>query len=229
MRLLAIDTALAACAAAVFDSDLGSMLAQESRAMQRGHAEALIPLIGRVMDRAGLSFSELDRVAVTLGPGSFTGLRVGIAAARGIALAANKPAVGVSTLSAYAAPHIASFNGQPVVSAIDARHEHVYVQIVGADGRALVAPRFAPLHEAAQRAAASGSPLVAGNAAQLLTAAWPAEEPAPSAIDQRESPDIASIAVLGAAAEETGADLKPLYLRAPDARAADALPLRHRC
>ena len=228
MRLLAIDTALAACAAAVFDSDRGAMLAQESLAMQRGHAEALIPLIGRVMERAGLSFTELDRLAVTLGPGSFTGLRVGIAAARAIALAARKPAVGVSTLSAYAAPHIASFNG-PVVSAIDARHDHVYVQIVGVDGRALVAPRFAPLHEAAQRAAASGSPLVAGNAAHLLTAAWPAQEPAPRAIDQRDSPDIASVALLGAAAEETDAHLKPFYLRAPDARAADAPPLRRRC
>ena len=72
--------------------------------MVRGHAEALMPLIARVMDAAALGFAELDRIAVTTGPGSFTGLRVGIAAARGIALAAGKPAVGLTTLAAFAAP-----------------------------------------------------------------------------------------------------------------------------
>jgi tRNA threonylcarbamoyladenosine biosynthesis protein TsaB len=98
MRILAIDTALGACAAAVLDSQRGVILADESIAMMRGHAEALMPLIARVMDAARCEFAELDRVAVTVGPGSFTGLRVGIAAARGIALAAGKPAIGLSTL-----------------------------------------------------------------------------------------------------------------------------------
>src|SRR5438132_520877 len=77
MLLLAIDTALAACAAAVFDTDGGKMLARESVRMARGHAEALMPLIAGVMDDAGIEFSDLDRIAVTVGPGSFTGLRVG--------------------------------------------------------------------------------------------------------------------------------------------------------
>ena len=98
MRVLAIDTALAACSAAVLDTEYGGIVANESLPMTRGHAEALMPLLKRVMDAAGLTFSDIDRVAVTTGPGSFTGLRVGIAAARGIALAADKPAVGVSTL-----------------------------------------------------------------------------------------------------------------------------------
>ena len=88
MRLLAIDTALEACSAAVLDTAGGGIVAQESQAMTRGHAEALMPLIQRVMKAARLDFSELDRIAVTVGPGSFTGLRVGIAAARGIGLAA---------------------------------------------------------------------------------------------------------------------------------------------
>ena len=74
--------------------------------MARGHAEALMPLIARVMKAAGLTFTDLDRVVVTTGPGSFTGLRVGIAAARGFGLATGKPVVGVSTLSAYAAPYL---------------------------------------------------------------------------------------------------------------------------
>ena len=96
MRLLAIDTALAACSAAVFDTD-GGIIASESETMMRGHAEALMPMIARVMAKAATKFAELDRIAVTVGPGSFTGLRVGVSAARGLALAAGKPAVGVAT------------------------------------------------------------------------------------------------------------------------------------
>ena len=82
-----------------------ALIAHESQAMKRGHAEALMPLIGRVIKEAGIAFADLDRVAVTTGPGSFTGLRVGLSAARGIALAANKPVVGGFTFpTAYAAP-----------------------------------------------------------------------------------------------------------------------------
>src|SRR6185437_3593559 len=106
MHVLAIDTALGACSAAVLDSGRGAITAHETLPMQRGHAEALMPLIARVMEQGQLSFDALDRIAVTVGPGSFTGLRVGIAAARGIALAAGKPAVGLSTLAAFAAPFI---------------------------------------------------------------------------------------------------------------------------
>src|SRR5690606_23035390 len=105
--------------------------ASESVPLVRGHAEALMPLIRRIMHQAGLAFAELDRIAVTVGPGSFTVLRVGISAARGIALAAGKPAVGLSTLAAYAAPLIAADDTVPVVAAIDARHGHVYFQAFG--------------------------------------------------------------------------------------------------
>ncbi|MGD9766768.1 MAG: tRNA (adenosine(37)-N6)-threonylcarbamoyltransferase complex dimerization subunit type 1 TsaB, partial [Pseudolabrys sp.] len=96
MRILAIDTALESCSAAVLDTARTTALAVEQEPMLRGHAEALMPLIARVMDRAQLEFKEIDRIAVTVGPGSFTGLRVGIAAARGIALASGKPAIGLS-------------------------------------------------------------------------------------------------------------------------------------
>src|ERR671919_2242252 len=107
MRVLAIDTALAACSAAVLDTRHVAVVASETLPMVRGHAEAIMPLIARVMDQAGAEFAGLDRIAVTTGPGSFTGLRVGISAARGIALAAAKPSVGLSTLAAYAAPLVA--------------------------------------------------------------------------------------------------------------------------
>ena len=104
MLILAIDTALDACAAGVLDTEAGKLIGQESQAMKRGHAEALMPLIARVIEQSGIAFAALDRIAVTTGPGSFTGLRVGLSAARGIALAANKPVVGLTTLTAYAAP-----------------------------------------------------------------------------------------------------------------------------
>src|SRR3954454_21062949 len=134
MRVLAIDTALDACSAAVLDSDRQAIMASETLTMQRGHAEALMPLIARVMDAAAIEFKELDRIAVTTGPGSFTGLRVGISAARGLALAADKPVIGLTTLAAFAAAIIGQSRPAPVISAIDARHDHVYFQIVAGDG-----------------------------------------------------------------------------------------------
>jgi tRNA threonylcarbamoyladenosine biosynthesis protein TsaB len=228
MRIFAIDTALEACSAGVLDTKLGAMVAQESRAMTRGHAEALMPMIKRVIDAARLDFAEIDRIAVTTGPGSFTGLRVGIAAARGIALAAGKPAVGLSTLAAFAAPFIAADDTIPIVAAIDARHDHVYLQVVGPRGRTLFAPRLTPMREALRVASASGAPRVVGNAAEVLAARWPAGERAPSVLEQRGAPDIGWVARLGAAASETGAPPKPLYLRAPDAQPQDAAQLARR-
>src|SRR3978361_540853 len=111
MLILAIDTALEACAAGVLDTDAGELIAMESLAMKRGHAEALMPLIGRVMKDSGIAFATLDRIAVTTGPGSFTGLRGGLSAARGIALAADKPVVGVTPLAASAAPTVNARGG----------------------------------------------------------------------------------------------------------------------
>ncbi|HLA21340.1 MAG TPA: tRNA (adenosine(37)-N6)-threonylcarbamoyltransferase complex dimerization subunit type 1 TsaB [Pseudolabrys sp.] len=227
MRVLAIDTALEACSAAVLDTERADIIVHESRAMVRGHAEALIPLIARVLERARLTFSEIDRIAVTTGPGSFTGLRVGISAARGIALAAGKPAVGLSTLAAFAAPFIAADDTLPVVVAIDARHDHVYLQVFGPGGRTLVTPRVVPLREAL-RAAATGAPRLVGTAANMLAAAWPAGVPAPAAVEQRQAPDIDWVARLGAAAVETGSPPKPLYLRAPDAQPQNAAQLARR-
>src|ERR1700748_634588 len=148
MLILAIDTALEACAAAVLDTDTSKVIGSESQAMKRGHAEALMPLIARVMKESSLPFTALDRIAVTNGAGSFTGLRVGLSAARGIALAASKPVVGITTLSAYAAPVVSESGERPVISAIDARHDQVYLQVVSGNGSSLIRPRVAPLTEA---------------------------------------------------------------------------------
>jgi tRNA threonylcarbamoyl adenosine modification protein YeaZ len=228
MRILAIDTALEACAAAVLDTAHGAVVARESIAMARGHAEALMPLIKRVMAASGGGFDALDRIAVTVGPGSFTGLRVGIAAARGLALATGKPAVGLTTFAAFAAPLIADDDTLPVVTAIDARHEHVYLQVFGPGGRTLVPPRVASLREALRAATTSRGPRIVGTGAKLLAAAWPAGERSPRSVEQRGAPDIDWIAHLGAAAPEDGGPPKPLYLRAPDAQPQDASQLPRR-
>jgi tRNA threonylcarbamoyladenosine biosynthesis protein TsaB len=217
MLILAIDTALDACAAGVLDTEAGKLMAQESQAMKRGHAEALMPLIARVIKDSGIAFAALDRIAVTTGPGSFTGLRVGLSAARGIALAANKPVVGLTTLTAYAAPVVSQNAEQPVISAIDARHDQVYFQVVGGNGSSLIPPRVAPIEEALG-ASRFGAPHLVGNAANILAERWPAHAPPPFKVDAQAAPDIAWVAWLGAAVSPNTAPARPFYLRAPDAK-----------
>ncbi len=231
MRVLAIDTALAACSAAVLDTAVGGVsdgiVASESLPMVRGHAEALIPLIARVMKAAGMTFPDLDRLVVTTGPGSFTGLRVGIAAARGLGVATKIPVVGVSTLSAYAAPYLGLDDKNPVIAAIDARHEHVYLQVFGPGGRTLVAPRLAPL-SAAVRAASDAPARIVGSAAQAVADGLSATDPVPVTVDGRDAPDIGWVAQIGAVAPEASAPPKPQYLRAPDAQPQNAASLPRR-
>jgi tRNA threonylcarbamoyladenosine biosynthesis protein TsaB len=227
MRILAIDTALEACSAAVFDLERGGVTASEMLPMARGHAEALTPLIARVMDLAGAEFADLDRIAVTTGPGSFTGLRVGISAARGIALAAGKPAVGLSTLAAFAAPLIAEDDSTHVVAAIDARHSQVYLQVFGIGGRTLVAPRVASVRDAA-RAAITGPARLVGSAANQVAAAWPRGADPPLLVEHHSAPDVGWVARLGAAAADGYGRPKPLYLRPPDAQPQDAARLPRR-
>lgn len=222
MRVFAIDTALAACSAALLES--GTIVARESIPMARGHAEALMPLIARVIAASQRDFTQIDRIAVTTGPGSFTGLRVGIAAARGLGLASGKPVVGLSTLSAFAAPYVGG--GEALAVAIDARHGHVYLQVFGPDGSTLVTPRVVPLAEAVHLSG-SGTRLI-GNAASALAAAWPDGDDALSLVDERTAPDIEWVARLGAAAEPNSAPPRPLYLRPPDAQPQLAAQLARR-
>ena len=226
MRVLAIDTALAACSVAILDTVYGGIVASESRSMTRGHAEALIPLVQQVMADADLRWPDIDRLAVTTGPGSFTGLRVGIAAARGIALAAEKPIIGISTLAAYAAPHMAADDRYPVVAAIDARHGQVYLQVFSPGGRSLSAPRLATLREAAV-AAGENPGCIVGSAAQAVADALSDADARPAVVDARPAPDIAWVARMGAVLP-SGPPPKPQYLRAPDAQPQHAAQLPRR-
>jgi tRNA threonylcarbamoyl adenosine modification protein YeaZ len=227
LRILAIDTALEACSVAVLDTARENGLTRRSVPMTRGHAEALMPLIATVMSDAGVEFAELDRIAVTVGPGSFTGLRVGVAAARAIALASGKPAVGLTTLAALAAPYFDDGVGGALMSVIDARHDRVYMQLFGPGGRSLVVPRIVTVN-IATHAALSGPTRIVGNAVPLIEAAWPASEPAPPLATAVRAPDIGWVARLGAASHDLTAPVRPLYLSEADARPQEAgiLPRR---
>lgn len=215
MRILAIDTALEACSVVLMDGD--AIIAHEHQMMARGHAEALMPMIERLRETAALDFATLDRIAVTVGPGSFTGLRVGIAAARGIGLAARIPVVGVTTLAAFAAPLIAADASTAVIAVIDARHAHVFLQAFDRDGTTRIEPGFMPIKDAA-RDGAPLAPRLVGNAAALLATAWPESEAPPIAVDQQAAPRVEWVARLGALSDPASSPPKPYYLKPPDAQ-----------
>ena len=225
MLVLAIDTALEACSAAIFDSAQGIVIASDTQIMTRGHAEALMPLVAGVMEQSAIAFADLHRIAVTVGPGSFTGLRVGIAATRGLGLAAKKSVIGVTTLAALAAPYIATDPATPVAAAIDGRHRHIYLQLYGAGGHVLLSPRIVPVAEAVHAAAGASARLV-GSGAAMMAESWPDHEK--PQIDERRAPDIDWVARLGAAALQQDSPPKPLYLRPPDAHPQTSAKLPRR-
>ncbi|MCA1300503.1 tRNA (adenosine(37)-N6)-threonylcarbamoyltransferase complex dimerization subunit type 1 TsaB [Stappia indica] len=225
MRLLAIDTALEACSVAVLDGEgEGARLTAASELLKRGHAERLMDMIGEVMAEAGLAFSELDRIAVTIGPGSFTGLRVGLSAARGLALVVGVPAVGISTLEAIGEAARQS-GGEAAADAaicavIDARGPDVYAQSFAADGSALTPARVVAVEALA--AELTAGTLLAGSGADKLAAAMTG--PAPVILDRAGFPEIGAVARLGARAETPESAPEPLYLRPPDAKPAVRAP-----
>jgi tRNA threonylcarbamoyladenosine biosynthesis protein TsaB len=140
MLILAFDTSGPACSVAVWRD--GAVLAQRREVMERGQAEALMPLIAGIMATAGVTYAALDRVAVTVGPGSFTGVRVGLAAARGLTLATDILAVGLLTSEVLAAavPPRERANASRILAAIDTKRGDLYVQQFTTDGAALAPP-----------------------------------------------------------------------------------------
>lgn len=227
MRVLAIDTALNACAAGVLDAETGAVLAEESLSLERGHAEALLPLVDRVVSGIEGRFAAIDRVAVTVGPGSYTGLRVGISAARAIGLAAGAPVVGVTTLSALLAPLVATGERRIAAAAIDARHGGVYMQAVAPGGRTVVPASHLSLRDAV-RHLGSGPVVITGSGAAVI-AAEAIEAGVSVDLNLAElSPDIAWVARLGAIADPGHALPKPLYLKGPDAKPQDHVRMARR-
>jgi tRNA threonylcarbamoyladenosine biosynthesis protein TsaB len=199
---LVIDTSLGACQVGLFEA--ARMLAGRSEPMERGHQERLAPMAAEVM--AGAGFDDVGTIVVTLGPGSFTGLRVGLAFAKGLALATGAPLAGVGTLQALAASA-----GGVAAGVIDARRGLVYVQAFDA-GCALGEPEVISIEEAAARLQSLTDLTLVGPGAPLLADAMPNAR-----LDPRPAPDLAALGRLAALATPA-ADLRPLYLRAPDAR-----------
>src|ERR1043166_3410136 len=144
MKILAVDTALGACSAAVLQDE--TSLAHRFVAMERGHAEALAPMVQEAMAEAGSAFTDLDRLAVTTGPGTFTGQRVGLAFMRGLRVALNRPLTGVTTLEAMAAA-----TGADKAAAIhDAKRDEAYL-LLWENGKAVFAPAVMPFREAVEK------------------------------------------------------------------------------
>jgi tRNA threonylcarbamoyladenosine biosynthesis protein TsaB len=210
--VLAIDTCLDGCSAAVWAD--GRVLAAVSEPMARGHQERLAPMVAEAMAEAGTAFADLDRIGVTLGPGSFTGLRVGLAFAKGLGLALDRPVVGAGVLEALVSGAGEGF----VAAAVDARRGQVYLQTF-LSGRPLMAPDVLAIETAGARLAElySGGPasLVGPGAALLAGVLVDAQ------LIDRTFPDPVAVAVLAAKARAPFPPPRPLYLRAPDARPAE--------
>ncbi|WNJ90656.1 tRNA (adenosine(37)-N6)-threonylcarbamoyltransferase complex dimerization subunit type 1 TsaB [Bosea sp. 685] len=227
MRILAIDTALGACSACVLEAGQAEPLAIEQIAMERGHAEALMPLVERVMKAVEGGFASLDRVAVTVGPGSYTGLRVGISAARAIALAAGIPAIGVTTLAATAAPLIGRESGRVIAAALDAKHGQVWFQALSSQGKPLVSLRQVNHRDAARAIGAGPVSLVGSAAMAVANEAWAIGLDA-LVLDESRAPDVTWVARLGLIADPEDAPPRPLYLKAPETTPQDRARLPRR-
>ncbi len=208
MIVLALDTAGVDCAAAVYDSGSDSVLGEVTETIGRGHAERLMAVLDGALAQAGFALDAVERIAVTIGPGSFTGIRVGVAAARGLALSLGIPAVGVTTLEVMAASALRQAPGRPVLAARDAKRDEVYIQTFDEDGAPTGEPQALTIAEARVLAAGFDG-IVTGSAAALLKG-----EPAN---DLPDTFPIALVARLGAV-KPVGEKPKPLYLRGPDAR-----------
>ncbi|HVZ15140.1 MAG TPA: tRNA (adenosine(37)-N6)-threonylcarbamoyltransferase complex dimerization subunit type 1 TsaB [Bauldia sp.] len=221
MRLLAIDTAWEASSVAVMD---GERMVVRSENIGRGHAEILMRQIEAAMAAAALAVADLDRIAVTVGPGSFTGLRIGIAAARGIALVTGKPAIGVGVLAAHAA-EVRQTAPVAVLAVLAAGRGELYGQRFAADGTPLDEPHAAPPEVFA--ANLDRGEVLAGSGADLVIAALPMDEK-PRVAHRRSSPDVSALARLAALAPASASPPRPLYIRPPDARPQDAARIARR-
>jgi tRNA threonylcarbamoyladenosine biosynthesis protein TsaB len=202
--ILGLDTCLNACGVAVTDGD--RVLAAAREPMARGHQERLATLAQATAAQAGVAFTDLDRIGVTIGPGSFTGLRVGLAFAKGLAAALGVPAIGVGVLEGLAAEAPAG----RTLAAVDARRDQLYLQAFD-DGAELGPARALSVADALALTATLQPATLVGSGAPLLAAAAPGARIIPA-----ESVDPVQTARL-AACRPIVPPL-PLYLRAPDAR-----------
>jgi tRNA threonylcarbamoyladenosine biosynthesis protein TsaB len=231
MRTLAIDTCFGALSIAMGwrDADGATQIAHRWEARQTGHAERLFPLIAEVLSEAGLARADVDRVAATLGPGSFTGVRIAIATARAFRLASGCQLVGVSSLEVMARTatrHIGpAVAGRDLVVAVDARRGEAYVQrFASTSSGRLDAPELLAIEEAAALLPACATVIVGSGGVALAGAARARGIEAEALLPTLE-PDALDLLALapGLAPRDT---LVPLYVRAPDAKPPASAAIR---
>ena len=222
MNILALDTSMGACSAALLRSAAATQrLISRHELMQRGHAEALMPMVAAIMAEAELDFANLDLIAATVGPGSFTGVRIAIAAARGFALVTKAKLWGTDSLTVMAAEASAGDVMQgPNASfavAVDARRDMIYLGLFGADGQRREGPLLLTPQDAVGLLPGDLR-IVVGSGATLLAEAANAHGHTiePRSLDLQ--PNASALAELALLAHETIPVLRPLYLRPPDAK-----------
>jgi tRNA threonylcarbamoyladenosine biosynthesis protein TsaB len=220
---LAIDCSARFCAVALYDAGGDRILASASPDIGRGHAEQLPAVLQSVLADAGADLSRVGRIGVTIGPGSFAGIRVGVAFARGLALALDIPAVGVGSLEAIAIP-AARQNARTTMAVLDARRDHVWVILVDADG-ALIEPAGELSPEAAAALALEHSCAITGSGAVLLAGINPAL--APGIVGDSVAPKIEDVARLAAGLDPALNPAEPRYLRDADAKPQAGFVLPH--
>ncbi|MGX7876602.1 tRNA (adenosine(37)-N6)-threonylcarbamoyltransferase complex dimerization subunit type 1 TsaB [Mesorhizobium sp. ORM6] len=213
MKVLAIDCAASLCAACVYDAAAGLELGRSVLDLGKGHAEHLMAVIAEALKAGAADYPGLGAIAVSVGPGSFTGLRVGVSTARGLALALKIPAIGVTTLEALAAEAAAAFPGRAVLAALDAGREEIHAALYDETSVLTYGPAVTTL-AGAIALATERSPVLAGTAAaQIAASSQRTFDIGP----RTATADVATYARL-AAAKGAGERPKPLYLRGADAK-----------
>jgi tRNA threonylcarbamoyladenosine biosynthesis protein TsaB len=211
VKILAVDTALGACSVALLEDE--RLLAHIFEPMERGHAERLAPMVAEAMKQAGVGFAALDRLAVTTGPGTFTGQRVGLAFMRGLRLALHIPLTGVTTLEAMAMAAMAETKMNKAAAIHDARRQEAYLLL--RDGETVVQPPVVlPFTDAVARIGAFGASALAGTGAAACAETL-GQGFALSTIRQPDALWVARLALKQPVSDNAPG---PLYLRAPDAK-----------
>lgn len=232
MNILALDTSMGACGAAVLRDDSGARRIVACEAlMARGHAEALLPMVAEAMDEARLDFAALDLIAATVGPGSFTGVRIAIAAARALALATCAKLWGTDSLTVMARVALGGgaidSAGKPFAVAVDARGSMLYFGLYAGNGSRLQGPLLLEIGEAAALLPVDLAIAVGSAAADLAHAALRQQREVDARLPDLE-PNAVALAELALEAGETLPVLRPLYLRPPDAKPPAAAAVARR-
>ena len=213
MLILALDTSMAACSVCVYDTDKSLVIGTNQQFMDRGQAEALAPMAKDAMKMAGVGFADLKRIAVTTGPGTFTGVRIGLAMARGLGVALNIPIIGINSLTAIAANETAK--NLPIVVAVDARAAEIYFASYDLSGHEVTGPAVVSLDEA-RKLMPTHSVAILGTAAELLLQKFSNHPHLRS--DAGDLPIAENFVRLAAGIPASDIPPEPLYLRAPDVK-----------